>query len=185
MHTDHQYIEALRRNDERPIREIYKQYSAQALRWVVSRGGTPDDARDVFQEALIAVFEKAQQPDFVLTCPLGALLHVIWSRKWIDRLRQKGREVEVRNEEERRYTAEVAPDVMTLAEDALAEDNKQKQLGKAFEQLSELCRRLLALLSDGTAPKEAAEILQMNSVDTLYRRKNACTERWRALYFEH
>ena len=182
MHTDHRYIEALRNNDERGIREIYRQFSGQALRWVVSRGGTADDARDIFQEALIAVFEKAQQPDFVLTCPMGALLHVIYSRKWIDRLRQKGRDTEVRNAEERRYNIEVADDVLTVAEDALAEQSRQERLTRAFGQLSELCRQLLTLLSNGTAPKEAAETLQMNSVDTLYRRKNACTERWRAVY---
>ena len=184
MHTDHRYIDALRRNDERDIRDIYRQHSTQALRWVVARGGTPDDARDIFQEALMAVFEKAQQPDFVLTCPLGALLHVIYSRKWIDRLRQKGRESEVRNEEERRYNLEVADDVLTTAEDALAEQSRQERLAKAFGQLSDLCRQLLTLLSNGTAPREAAETLQMNSVDTLYRRKNACTERWRAVYLE-
>lgn len=184
MHTDHHFIEALRRNDERGIREIYRQYSGQALRWVAARGGSPDDAGDIFQEALIAVFEKAQQPDFVLTCPLGALLHVIYSRKWIDRLRQKGRESEVRNEEERRYNLEAANDVLTVAEEAIAEQSRQDRLGKAFEQLSELCRQLLTLLSNGTAPREAAEALQMNSVDTLYRRKNACTERWRAVYNE-
>jgi hypothetical protein len=75
--------------------------------------------------------------------------------------------------------------VLTTAEDALAEQNRQERLGKTFEQLSELCRRLLALLSDGTPPLEAAEMLQMNGVNTLYRRKNACTERWRVLYLEH
>ena len=184
MHTDHRYIEALRRNDERSIREIYREYSTQALRWVVARGGTPDDARDFFQEALMAVFEKAQQPDFVLTCPLGALLHVIYSRKWIDNLRQKGRDTEVRNVEERRYNLEVSDDVLTVAEDALAEQSRQDRLARAFAQLSELCRQLLTLLSNGAAPKEAAASLQMNSVDTLYRRKNACTERWRAVFLE-
>jgi RNA polymerase sigma factor (sigma-70 family) len=184
MHTDQHYIEALRNNDERSIREIYRQYSAQALRWVVARGGSPDDARDIFQEALIAVFEKAQQPDFVLTCPLGALLHVIYSRKWVDRLRQKGRDVEVRNEEERRYNIEAASDALTLAEETLAEASRQAKMSRAFEQLSELCRRLLTLLSEGTAPREAAGALQMNSVETLYRRKNACIERWRSLFLE-
>lgn len=184
MHTDHRYIEALRNNDERGIREIYRQFSGQALRWVVSRGGTADDARDIFQEALIAVFEKAQHVDFVLTCPLGALLHVIWSRKWVDRLRNKGKEAGVRKEEELRYTMEVADDAMSVAEEALAEQTRQEKLARAFEQISELCRRLLELLSKGTPAREAAELLQMNGVDTLYRRKNACTERWRAIYLE-
>lgn len=184
MHTDHRYIEALRRNDARVINEIYKQYSGQALRWVAQHNGSPDDARDVFQEALVAIFEKAQQSDFVLTCPFGALLHVIYSRKWIDRLRHKNRESEVRNAEGMRYSEEVAGDVLSVAEEAIAEQTRQERLGKAFEQLSEICRRLLTLLSNGISPSSAAETLQMNSVDTLYRRKNACTQRWRALYGE-
>ena len=181
MHSDHRYIEALRRRDESLIREIYREHARSIQRWVLARGGSSDDARDVFQEALMALFEKAQQPDFVLTCPLGALLHVICSRKWVDRLRQKGRDTEVRNVEERRYTIDVAEDALTIAEDAITEQSRQQRLSKAFAQLSELCRQLLTLLSNGIAHREAAEQLQMNSVDTLYRRKNACTERWKSL----
>ncbi|MBC7777376.1 MAG: RNA polymerase sigma factor [Phycisphaerae bacterium] len=182
MHSDHQYIEALRRRDERSIREIYKQHSAQTIRWVVSRGGSSDDAQDIFQEALVAIFEKAQNLEFVLSCPLGALLHVICSRKWVDRIRQKSREAGVRKEEEIRYETEAEGDVLVEAEEVLAEQAKQSRLREAFQQISELCQRLLTLLSNGTKPLEAAAILEMNSVDTLYRRKNACTERWREVY---
>ena len=182
MHTDQQYIEALRCNDERRIREIYKQHASQTIRWVVARGGSADDARDIFQEALVAIFEKAQNLDFVLTCPFGALLHVICSRKWVDRIRQKNRDTGVRKEEELRYASEADEDVLVEAEEVLAEHARQARLRAAFQQISELCQRLLALLANGTKAPEAASLLQMNSVDTLYRRKNACTERWRELY---
>lgn len=182
MHTDQRYIEALRHNDPRGIREIYQQHSAQTLRWVLSRGGSSDDAADIFQEALVALFEKAQSPDFVLTCPLGALLHVICSRKWIDRTRASVRDAGVRKAEEFRYESEVEGDVLVEAEEVLAEQDRNTRMRAAFHQLSELCQQLLSLLSNGTKPAEAAQQLQMNSVDTLYRRKNACAERWRELY---
>lgn len=182
MHADQRYIEALRRNDARVIREIYQQYSSQTLRWVVSRGGSPDDAEDVFQEALVAIFEKVREKDFVLSCPLGALLHIICSRKWIDRVRQKNRDARVSKEEEIRYASETEGDALTTAEEILAEEDKNTRIRVAFAQLSELCQKLLTLLSGGAKPAEAAEQLQMNSVDTLYRRKNACSERWRDLY---
>lgn len=181
MHSDHRYIEALRRNDPRSINEIYKQHATQTIRWVVSRGGSHDDAQDIFQDALVAIFEKAQSAEFVLSCPLGALLHVICSRKWVDRIRQKSKEVGVRKAEELRYETEADGDVLEAAEEILAEQTRQSRLRATFQQLSELCQRLLTLLSNGTKPPEAAQILQMNSVDTLYRRKNACTERWREL----
>lgn len=181
MHTDHRYIEALRHNDTRLLREIYTQHAPPARRWVEQRGGSAADAQDVFQEALLAVYDKAADPHFTLTCPLGALLHVIYSRKWVDRLRLKNREAGVRNQEEIRYNLEVTDDALAIAEAALAETEQQQRMAQTFAQLSELCRQLLTLLSNGTPPREAAEQLQMNSVDTLYRRKNACAERWRAL----
>jgi RNA polymerase sigma factor (sigma-70 family) len=182
MHDDHRHIEALRRNDPAGIREIYRLYSNQALRWVVRNQGTSDDARDVFQEALMALYEKSLEPGFILTCPLGALLHIIYSRKWIDRLRQKGREAEVRETEKSRYSFEVVEDAATLAEEALTAQAQQSRLAEAFAELSELCRNMLKLLGSGTAPREVAAQLQMNSVDTLYRRKNACMQRWREVY---
>lgn len=186
MHTDQQYITALRRNDPKGIREIYRLYAGQALRWVSQHHGTADDAKDIFQEAVLAVYEKAADPAFVLTCPLGALLHVIYSRKWMDRLRQKNRDGEVRKTGEQRYMEEAVAqaDTLTVAEEVVAEEKRQKLLGQAFAELSELCRRLLTMLSEGTRPPEAAERLEMNSVDTLYRRKNACVQRWRAVYLE-
>lgn len=183
MHSDHRYIEALRVHDQKVIHEIYRNHSAQTLRWVLARGGSSDDAQDVFQEALVAVFEKAQNHDFVLTCPLGALLHVIGSRKWVDRLREKSRDTGVRKEEELRYESEAEGDVLVEAEEVLAHQVRNEKMRAAFNLLSELCQKLLTLLSNGTKPLEAANLLQMNSVDTLYRRKNACTERWRAMMY--
>ncbi len=184
MHPDHRYIEALRRNDAPVIRQLYERFAAQARLWVLRNNGTADDARDVFQEALMALFELAADPDFVLQCPLGALLHRIYSRRWIDRLRQKGRDEAVRKAEERRYTGEAAPDAAEAAAAALEQAAENARLAAAFERLSDLCRQLLRLLSDGLTPAELARELQLNSVETLYRRKNACIQRWRALYFE-
>lgn len=184
MHADQRYIDALLQNDQKVVREIYRLYAGQVQRWVLSRGGTVEEAGDVFQDALVALFEKAQKGGFVLTCPLGAMLHVICSRKWVDRLRQKGKDATVRKEEEHRYALETEDDAMTQAEEVLAEQDRNARLRSAFAQLSELCQRLLTLLSNGTKPAEAAVLLEMNSVDTLYRRKNACVERWKQVFFE-
>ena len=183
MHADHRFIEALRTGDPRGTREIYERHAREALRWMLNNSGSEADAADVFQEAVVAVFEKAQQPDFVLTCPLGALLYLIYSRKWIDRLREKKRDATVRIEQAARYKNDAANESTLFAAEQIAAEAAQKsQIAAAFGQLSALCQQLLTLLSQGIAPREAAETLQMNSVDTLYRRKNACAQRWRELY---
>jgi RNA polymerase sigma factor (sigma-70 family) len=182
MHSDHRFIEALRQDDPRGIDEIYKRYAPEAIRWVQNNNGSVDDAQDVFQEAVVVLFEKAQKLEFVLTCPLGALLYVLYSRKWLDKLRAKKREGEVRIQEELRYKGESTPDTLLLAEEMIAHDQDQKRLAVAFTQLSDLCQQLLKFLAEGISPRETAEKLALNSTETLYRRKNACTQRWRTLY---
>ena len=182
MHQDHQYIEALRQNDAAGIRDIYQRYAKDALLWIKNNNGDAEDAKEVFQEAVIALLEKARQPHFVLTCPLGALLYVIYSRKWIDRLRAKKRESMVRIQEETRYKSDIAPDMLELVEQLETENIRHKHLSAAFHQLSELCQKLLRLLSEGISSSETVAQLQLNSVNTLFRRKNACMSRWRELY---
>ena len=181
MHIEHLYIEAFRKNDPLLIREIYARYSISAMRWIQKQGGSIEDAKDIFQDTLMIIYDKAQQPDFVLTCPFGALLHIIYTRKWVDRLRLKNREAMVRNAEELRYESEFSEDATIVAEAALAEQKRQEQMAHTFQKLSERCRQLLSLLSNGMSPRDAVEHMDMNSVDTLYRRKNACMQRWREL----
>ena len=111
-------------------------------------------------------------------------VHGLPPQEWIDRLRQKNRESMVRKQEETRYDSDTTEDALVVAEDMIAGQVRQERMSETFAQLSELCRQLLRMLSDGIAPRDAAEQLQMNSVDTLYRRKNACTERWREVYRE-
>ena len=90
----------------------------------------------------------------------------------------------VRKQEETRYDSDTTEDALVVAEDMLAGQARQERMSRTFIQLSEPCRQLLRMLSDGVAPRDAADQLQMNSVDTLYRRKNACTQRWRELYLQ-
>ena len=82
--------------------------------------------------------------------------------------------------EKERYTDE-QPDA-SLIEQIEEEEIKQKKLSVAFNQLSELCQKLLRYVSEGMASKDVATQLAMSDANTVYRRKNACVERWRKLY---
>jgi RNA polymerase sigma factor (sigma-70 family) len=182
MHADHKFIEAFRQNNSLVTREIYEKHAKQAQQWICNNNGTIADARDMFQEAILVVYEKSLDPNFVLTCPLSALLHVIYSRKWYDRLRKENRSQKVINSADLRSTFEQSEtDAGSLADEASELEERQKKIANAFQQLSDLCQQLLRLLGEGKAPKEVVALLNMNSVETLYRRKNACASRWREL----
>lgn len=180
QHPDIRYLIALREGDSRLIAEIYEQHASTVRTWIVRNSGTVAEAQDIFQEALIALHQKAQDTRFVLTCPLGGLLFQICRNLWLNQLRRKNREDKVRIIEAERYT----PDTATISQlEQVEEENlRQRKLDTAFAQLSELCQRLLRLLADGKSASEAAQVLGMNDANTVYRRKHACVTRWRALY---
>lgn len=179
-HEDHRYIEALRKGDNLLLEELYENYSKTVTRWVMNNSGNLADARDVFQEAIIALYNKACDPSYLLTCPIGGLLVQICKNKWIDQIRKKNKDTEVRIIEKERYTGEQG--TTSQLEIIEEEEIRQSKLDKAFAQLSELCQQLLKLYAKGLKADAIRVQLGMENTNTLYRRKNACTERWKVLY---
>jgi len=179
-HDDHRYLVALRKGDGRILEDLYSFYAPQVLSWVTTNSGTSADAKDVFQEALLALHTKACDPTFELNYPIGGLIMQICKNKWIDQLRKQKKETEVRNIEKIRYDSnqEWAPIYEAIEE----EENQQKILQSSFESLSELCQSLLKLVADGLSATDIASKLEMNDANTVYRRKNACISRWKQLY---
>jgi len=72
-HEDQKYIRALCSNDFVLINEIYDKCSSQCRNYVLKNNGSVDDARDVFQEALIDVYQKCK--DLTLTVPICGYLN--------------------------------------------------------------------------------------------------------------
>lgn len=178
-HADHRFLIALRENDSRTVAELYDDVFPRINSWIKKNNGGEEDARDLFQEALVSLYHSAHKPDYVLTCPIGALVFSICRNRWIDQLRKKSRDHRVREVEGQRYTSDVHTESAyeRLEEEAL----RKQQLDRTLNQLSETCRQLLKLLAKGVSSGEAAKKLGMNNANTVYRRKNACLSRWREL----
>lgn len=179
-HADHTLILALRAGDFSVLDGVYAENAATITSWVTRNNGNLADAQDVFQEGIIALHQKANDPDFVLTCPLGALLFRICQNKWLYTLRKKKRAVEVRDALPQKYSNE--GNVHDLLEAVEEENIRQQKMKAAFSGLSELCQQLLALLAKGLPATAIAKELGMAEANTVYRRRHACGKRWRALY---
>ena len=180
QHKDHQYIIALAKGDSKALETIYREHLPPVQRWIVKNSGTSEDARDIFQEAILALYDKSLDPDFTLTCPLGGFLFHVCRNKWISHLRKNKRKEEVIKTEQERYKEKW--DFTPLVEQLEQEELRQTKLDKAFDQLSELCQKLLRFVAEGLDAAVIAQRLDMAKVSTFYRRKNACIDRWRTLY---
>ncbi|MCB0572197.1 MAG: sigma-70 family RNA polymerase sigma factor [Phaeodactylibacter sp.] len=167
--TSYNHLDALSKGDEKGIRDIYMQYLPRINKLITNNGGTGEDAKDVFQEALIVIYEKAQSPEFRLTSSLYTLLYGVCRNIWGNRLQRKSR-TEVTLE---------SPDKYKLSEgleQAIEQEEENTIFWEAFERLGDDCRRLMRLFFDKTSMEEIAETMGYGSTSYAKKRKFQCKE---------
>jgi RNA polymerase sigma factor (sigma-70 family) len=84
-------LQGLANNDTKAIETIYKQNYNMVQTLILNNNGSYDDARDIFQEAMIALYEKARNESFVLTCKINTYVYSVCRRLWLKRLQQLGK----------------------------------------------------------------------------------------------
>ena len=158
MHPDQQYITALLNNDAPLIEEVYVKY-AEKIKWmVVKNNGDVNDAADLFQEALVDIFRRASERDFILTCPFESFLYVICKNKWITEL------------DKRKRQKIILVDDMEFTDNGtnfqqFSECTRQQERNALLEEkIAELCnghRNLLQLSWSGRKMNEVAVLLNV------------------------
>ncbi|MDQ6757210.1 MAG: sigma-70 family RNA polymerase sigma factor, partial [Bacteroidota bacterium] len=81
-------LKGLATNDKAAIETIYRENYNTIQSFIVKNNGYPDDARDIFQEAMIVLFEKVTSGSFELTCQIKTYLYSVCRRLWLKRLQQ-------------------------------------------------------------------------------------------------
>lgn len=169
-HKDQQYIEALLNNNTLLLKELYEKYSGKIRAMVVKNSGTTTDAADIFQDALLDIYQRAKHKGFVLTCPLDAYLYLVCKNKWINKLNKKGNStVTFTDTEGYNYTE----DVFTSAAISQNQHERTILVAQKFKELGEGCRELLELSWTGISMMEVAEKLQ-NSYSYIKKKKSEC-----------
>ena len=84
-------LQGLANNDSKAIETIYKQNYNMVQNLILNNNGSYDDANDIFQETMIALYEKAKTESFVLTCKINTYVYSISRRLWLKRLQQLGK----------------------------------------------------------------------------------------------
>jgi len=135
--TEQKLLEGLALNDRKAIETIYKQHYNMVQSLVLNNSGYPDDARDIFQEAMIVLYEKVRSGSFELNCQLKTYLYSVCRRLWLKRLNQMQR---------------ISPEVESLGETVPVEEELEKHeernqdflvMEQALNNLGEPCRSLL------------------------------------------
>ncbi len=182
--TDQALFEALCAGDSEALRFIYAKYEPEINRWICRNNGNAEEAADIFQEALLTIFDNYCGKANTHMTSFGGFLFNICRNKWRNQLRKNKRVEIIRMEEPSQYESE-GEDLLAQAIAAEEDFLRQEALDKTFTQLSQLCQKLLELVAQGAKPETIIEKLGMTNANAVYQRKKACIDRWRTLFHKH
>ena len=163
-------LEGLVRSEPAAVRQVYDHVLPSIIYYVRDNGGTEADARDVFQDALLALYRRVRDGDFTLTCTLKSYLRVVCRNLWLKRLRKTGREAS--GLPEVLETVDVDPRM----DERLENSEREALLWRHFDALEKGCRDILKRFFAGESMLHIAEQLD-TSEGYIKKRKHVCKER--------
>ena len=171
-------LEGLAKDDKTAIETIYKQNYNTIQAFILNNNGSVDDARDLFQEAIIVLYEKAKRGDFELSCQIKTYLYSVARRLWLKKLQSQQR-----FSGEINHLAEVVP-----VEDELERHNQKTQefvlMDKALNSLGEPCKSLLeAYYLQKRNMEEIAGNFGYTNANNAKNQKYKCLMRLKKIFF--
>ncbi len=167
---DQELLIGLLRSDTPSIKAIYDLVLPSVIHWLRENQGTEADARDIFQEGLIALFRRANAGDFELSCSLKSYLRIVCRNLWLSRLRQQ-----------KKWQAELPTDweMVDLDDDIqyrIEQSEKESLFFRHFSALGDNCQKILQWFFDKMPLAKIAEQLD-TSEGYIKKRKFQCKEK--------
>ncbi|REE01273.1 RNA polymerase sigma factor [Marinoscillum furvescens] len=168
---DREILDRIVKGDERALDYLYKKYYRMMTNIVLKNNGTEEEAKDVYQEALLAFWQKAASGKLVLTSKISTFLYSICLNQWRKELDRKSRlsREEVEKEDYQGYD----------------EKERYKIVIDCIGELGDTCRRILTYYYfDGLNMSDIAEKLNFANTDTAKTKKYKCKKKLDSLIKE-
>jgi RNA polymerase sigma factor (sigma-70 family) len=138
---------------------------------ILRSGGNPDDARDIFQDALIVFLEKADSPEFNLSSSAETYLYSICKNIWLRQKKKKSRTGE---------STDGMESTDPLSEYFLEEINAlqlRKIMDSYFNRLPLQCRQIIGYSLEQYSYDEIRLKLDLASVEYVRNRYYLCKKK--------
>ncbi len=162
--TDQEIFERICQGDERALEELYSKYYRMMTKLVISNSGTEEEAKDIYQEALVVFWQKAVSGNLVLTSKISTYVYSICQNLWRKELDRKKR---LSNEEK----------------DGVEYSNYDQQerariIQECINDLGETCRNVLMFYYfDGMSMQDIADKLGFANTNTAKTKKYKCKKK--------
>lgn len=181
LSTDEALLIGLAEGSDRALSQLYRQHYPMVSQLVINNSGSTDDAKDIYQETLIVLFEKVSTGDFELNCQLKTFIYAVARRLWLKQLAQRGRSPLIRANQ---FDDEPAESVADDLDDHLRRDQQFEQMAESLTRLGEPCRTLLEdFYIRHLSMQDITEKFGYTNTDNAKTQKYKCLTRLKRLFF--
>ncbi|MBL0067774.1 MAG: sigma-70 family RNA polymerase sigma factor [Chitinophagaceae bacterium] len=173
-------LEGLANNDKKAVETIYKDNFNMVQSLIINNNGSSDDAKDIFQETIIVLYEKVRSGTFELHCQIKTFVYSVSRRLWLKRLQQQNR-----------YSSpgDSMENVVAVDEDIEAHEQRNTEfemMEKAISNLGEPCKSLLeAYYLQKLNMQVIAANFGYTNADNAKNQKYKCLMRLKKIFFAH
>lgn len=176
--ADVKTVDGIALGDAAVLESLYHDYFPMVLNMVIQNSGTEEEAKDIFQEAVIVLYDKIKQGNFELSSKLKTYIYSVCRRLWLKQLGSRERAFQdVNNYEE----------VIPVEDDLAKHRETEMQLSlmeEALDKLGEPCRTIIHdFYILNLSMQEICQKFGYTSADNAKNQKYKCLQRLKRLFF--
>lgn len=169
-------VALIKQNDRVVLKKLYNQNYKKVLRYVLQNSGSDQQAKDIYQEAFLAMWRNIKEDKFTAQneSSVSGYLYQIARNKWLDYLRS------ARHKKTTAITREFDANE-ELEENEETYLNQMKYVTQALDQMGERCKKVLQLFYfEKKTMREIALSLDLEE-SSARNAKYRCMEKLRSL----
>jgi len=177
--TDREVILGILNNSEDILNKLYKAYYAMVLQFILNNNGDEDDAKDVYQEGIIILYNKIKAGNFELSSKLKTYIYSVCRRIWLRKLNLNSKKAGNITDYE---------DVFAVEEDVEHHEEKDASFAKmqsALDHLGEPCKTIIQdFYIHNLSMQDICEKFGYTNTDNAKTQKYKCLQRLKKIFFQ-
>lgn len=167
-YSDTEMLAGLKSRNEEILKAFYKLFYSGIRHFVLKNRGSDEDAKDLFQDVLLVLFQKVRSESFVLTCSLGTYLFSVSRLLWFKELTRR------KHISATSFILEDYADIDKGIHE-IAELNERLEIYRRnFESLSADCQKVLKYFIEGMSIAEITRKMGYKSEQHTKNRRYRC-----------
>jgi len=178
-------ITAIKNNDSIALKGIYTTNYPKIEALVLKNSGTRDHAKDIYQDAFLAVWQNIKQDKFIPRneSSINGYIYTIAKNKWMDVLRSQGFKKTIIASQLNYF--EIKDEENNGIDDDILKEKRLEDVMQAFKNLGEACKNLLRkFYFEKKSMNLIAEELALDSASTR-NKKYRCMKKLKEIALEN